>query len=133
VIETFTVVGAIGAVLAAVLAAIPLWPRQPFRLERVNDDVTVLVRTRWPAVLIRTVWVQCYGNVNARDMSGTTQLRIVKPREELFLDVADLSTGESLSVFWKPLWRYPKYNSNLMERELQQPELSGRHWVGRLR
>lgn len=132
-IEIFTVVGAVGAVLAAILAAIPLWPRQPFRLERVNDEVTVLVRTRWPAVLARAVWVQGFGNVNARDMSGTTQFRIVRPREELFLDVAHLSTGESLSVFWKPLWRHPKNYSNWMEREQQQPELSGKHWVGRLR
>lgn len=101
----FTIIGAVGALLAAVLAAVPLWPRQPFRLDRVNPDVVVLVRTRWPSVVIRTVWVFGHRTLVTRDAAATPDFRQLDTGGELFLDVSGLQPGETVIVEWRRLRR----------------------------
>lgn len=114
-IETFTVLGAIAAIAAALLSAWQFWPRRPFTLERVDPEVAVLVRTRWPRVLVRQVWVYERGELATRDMAGTAECRILDRGGELFLDVSAIPTGEPVTVFWRRFWHDPKRARNRLD------------------
>ena len=105
---TLTVVSAVAAVVAAIagiLGYLQIRPHAPFRVERVDNDTVVLVRTRRPSVAIYEVYVHGVRPLVSRDLAATTRNRRLHVRGELFLDVSGISVGEGLVVSYRREWR----------------------------